>query len=341
MLIGILIVTLAGLAMGSMAWPMKFMRQFQFEHWWFIAMLFGLFILPWSVTLLACPDCFAAYREVDRSVLVFSNIFSLAWGIANVLLGLCFVRIGVALSFAILTGVGVSLGVTIPLIFKGSGQFQGAADMGSPAGLFTLLGVAIMLAGLVIAAVAGFAREKTQARSEHGGSFLSGLIMCIIGGILSCGISFAFVYSQGPIVHAMMQRGAKDIAANCSVWAVGLLAGGLVNVAYPAYLMTRNRSWNILFQSGREIGLAMLVGINFFVAVALMGKGMLLLGALGASVGFGIQQATQILGGQAVGFISGEWKNALAGPRRKMYAAIIVLVCAAAIMAYANTLAKN
>ena len=36
-----------------------------------------------------------------------------------------------------------------------------------------------------------------------------------------------------------------------------------------------------------------------------MGKGMLLLGVLGASVGFGIQQAMQMTGTQLLGFISG------------------------------------
>lgn len=47
--IGILLVALAGLLVGSGAWPMKLMKQFQLEHWWFLAMLTGLIILPWSV----------------------------------------------------------------------------------------------------------------------------------------------------------------------------------------------------------------------------------------------------------------------------------------------------
>ncbi|MGA2068123.1 MAG: hypothetical protein ABSG86_24340 [Thermoguttaceae bacterium] len=36
--------------------------------------------------------------------------------------------------------------------------------------------------------------------------------------------------------------------------------------------------------------LAIVIGINFSLAVTLMGKGMLLLGALGASIGWGIQR---------------------------------------------------
>jgi hypothetical protein len=83
------------------------------------------------------------------------------------------------------------------------------------------------------------------------------------------------------------------------------------------------------------------MGINFSLGVALMGKGMLLLGALGASIGFGVQQAMQMLGGQTVGFASGEWRGITGKPRNQMYLAIAVLITAAAIMAYSNTLTKT
>ena len=93
-------------------------------------------------------------------------------------------------------------------------------------------------------------------------------------------------------------------------------------------------------ESWKEAGLALIIGINSSVAVVLVGKGMLLLGALGASVGWGIQQAMQMTGSQAVGFVSGEWRGVLGTPRRQMYLAIAILIIAAAIMAYGNTLVK-
>ena len=90
----------------------------------------------------------------------------------------------------------------------------------------------------------------------------------------------------------------------------------------------------------KELMLAVIIGLNMAVGVVLMGKGMVMLGALGASVGFGIQQASQMLGGQGVGFISGEWKGVFGKPRYQMYAAIAVLIIAAIIMALGNSLAK-
>ena len=339
-LLGALVVAFAGLIVGSGAWPMKIMRRFQFEHWWFISMLVGLIILPWVVTLAFCPNPFAAYHTVDPSLIVKANLFSLGWGVANILCGLCFVRIGFALTGGILTGLGVSIGVTVPMIVKGSGLFAGAPNLGSAAGRTVLLGVAIMLVGVVLVALAGFGRDRAlKTLKQPSGNFRTGLLMVVLAGVLSVGLSFSFVYSQGPIVKAMKAQGASDIPANFAVWAVALLGGALINVLYPAYLMTKNNSWQVLKESWREVALSILMGFGY-VGVALMGKGMLLLGALGASVGFGIQQAAQMLGNQGVGFISGEWRGVHGTPRMQMYIAILILIVAAIVLAYGNTLAK-
>ncbi len=341
-ILGILAVALAGLIVGGGAWPMKLMKTYQFEHWWFIGMLTGLLVMPWLVTVLFCPGPFSAYASVPVKTLVIANLWSAGWGVANILCGLCFVRIGMALTGAILTGLGVSIGVTLPMIVKGSGLFQGAANISSPAGLTVLAGVGIMLVGVILAACAGFGRDRVlQKQAQQAGSFLGGLVMTIIAGVLSCGMSLAFVYGQGPIVDAMKKHGASDVPATFAVWAVCLLGGSLMNVIYPAYLMTRKRSWGVLAGSRRELLLAAIIGLNLTAGVALMGNGMLMVGALGASVGFGIQQASQMLGGQCVGFASGEWRGVRGLPRVRMCLAIALLIVAAIIMAIGNSLAKT
>jgi L-rhamnose-H+ transport protein len=338
---GVLAVTFAGLIIGSAAWPMKLMKKYQFEHWWFIGSLVGLIVVPWAVTLGFCPKAFAAYATVPARTLRVANLWAAGWGVANILCGLCFVRIGMALTGAILTGLGVSIGVTLPMVVKGSGLFKQAPDLTSPAGLAVMAGVAVMLVGVVFAARAGFGRDRALLKQEQrAGNFLGGLIMTIIAGLLSCGMSLSFVYGQGPIVDAMKERGAGEIPAKFAVWAVGLLGGTLLNVLYPAWLMTRNKSWGVLGQSWKELTLAGVIGLNMAIGLMLMGQGMVMLGALGASVGFGIQQASQMLGSQAVGFVSGEWKGVFGKPRNSMYVAIVVLIIAAVVMAYGNTLAK-
>jgi hypothetical protein len=337
--LGVALVALAGLVIGSGAWPMKLMKRFEFEHWWFVGMLLGLIVIPWTSTLLLCDHALEAYRSVPIWMLVKSNLFALGWGIANVLCGICFVRIGVALTGAITTGLGVSVGVTLPLVMKGSGLFHDAPDITSRAGLTILAGVAIMLIGVGFVTAAGFGRDRALKKTErHSGKFALDLALCVIAGVLSCGLGLAFVYCQGPVVAAMKLRGAGDIPANLAVWSGGILAGALLNVIYPAYLMTRKRSWHVLAQSWRELGLSVIIGIGFPIGIVLMGKGMLLLGALGASVGFGIQQAAQMMGNQGLGFVSGEWRGVHGRPRGQMLIAIVILIAAAVVMAYGNTL---
>jgi L-rhamnose-H+ transport protein len=348
MLLGIIAVSAGGLFMGSGAWPYKLMRKFQFEHWWFIAILVGLFIMPWTITLLGCPKAIAVFRALPAAPLIKANLLSLAWGVANVLCGLCFLRIGMALTGAILAGLGVSVGTILPMVLKGSGLFKDAADLGSRAGLVVVGGVCVMLVGVVLAATAGFGRERALKTTSvelknpppTSGSFRVGLIMAAISGVLSAGMALSFVYSQGPVVEAMKAKGASDLAANCAVWAIGLLAGAFLNIGYAIYLLTRNRSWHVFAQSRKEIGLAIIMGFNSILAIVLMGKGMRLLGAFGASVGFGIQQAMQMTGNQAVGFVSGEWRGVHGKPRRQMYLTIAVLMVAAVIMAFGKKLAQ-
>ena len=236
--LGVTLVTIAGLGTGSIAWPMKIMRRLEFEHYWFVGMLAGLMIVPWSIVLVGCPNAFQAYAQVGWEPLLISNLFASGWGVANVLYGILVVRIGAALTGAILSGLGMTVGITLPMVFKGTGMFSEAPDLMSRAGLVVMAGVAVLLAGVVVSAMAGFGRERelkgtAEPDRRAAGGFTGGLIMVIIAGVASCGIAMAFVYCQGPVVAAMKAHGAGDVAANVAVWAVGLMGGALINVLYP------------------------------------------------------------------------------------------------------------
>ena len=343
-LFGIVVVVLAGLIMGTSPWPLKMMRQFQYEHFAFISMLVALVILPWSITMIFCPQPFAALSKVDGAVLLKANLFAFSWGIAQVLAMLCFMRIGVSLTYGILCSIGAAVGVITPMIVKASGVFSQAPDPLSKPGLIILGGTAVLLAGVVFASLAGAGREKIITAAKpldpaQAGSpakskgFGIGLVMVVVAGVLSVGWGCAFTYSQDAIIQAMKAQGAADFPANIAVWAVALLGAAIPNVLYPALLMTRKKTWGMLATNPREIGLSIVYGILFFAPSALLGKGMLLLGALGASVGWGSVQGTLILGGQILGFASGEWRGVTGKPRQQVYAAIVLLIVAMIIIA--------
>jgi len=338
---GVMLSILAGLATGSCLWPMKVIKRLQFEHYWFAGMI-PFLVLPWLVVAIAIPDPWSAFLEIGWRPLLIANALSIGWGIANILGGLCVVRIGLALTGAIVTGFGVTVAVTVPLVLKGTGLFSNSPDLFSTPGMIVIGAVILMLGGVAFAAVAGFGRERSLqkislTKTMPTGSFLTGLIMAALAGVLSAGPALAFVYGNGPIAAAMKSHGAGSVAADLSVWACGFLGGALVNLLYPACLMTRRHSWNLLAQHPGEALIATLIGSQLIVGFGLQGLGMVALGPLGASVGSGIQQIMQIAGAQSIGFISGEWHGIVGRPLRFMFAAVGMLLLATLVLAYANS----
>ena len=337
---GVVLATLAGLSIGSCLWPIKIIRRLRFEHFWFVGML-PLILLPWLVVLLTIPNPWAGFREVGWRPLLIANTLAIGWGIANILGGRCAVRIGLVLTGAIVTGFGVTVAVVTPMILKGTGLFGDSPDLLSVPGLTVMGAIVLMLCAVVFSAIAGFGRERVLKKTQTSqtgatGSFLGGLIMAIVAGVLSSGPALAFVYGNGPIIAAMKAQGASDVSASFSVWAGGFFAGAILNIAYPAWLITKSRSWSMLYENLGESLLAVVIGTQLIIGFGLQGLGMTALGTLGASIGTGIQQAFQIVGMQVVGFISGEWRGVFGPPRRFILAAVAVLLIAVVIMSLAK-----
>ncbi len=332
---------LAGLCMGSSGWPIKLMRTFAYQQFGFVSSLSWLVII-WGITLAFCPHAIEAYRSVDPGVLLRSNLFSMLWGVANVLFLMCMVRIGFSLTGGILTGLGVSVGVIMPFIFKGSGLFNGAPDLDSPAGYAVMAGVVVMLIGVVLVSKAGYARHAATAGGETTKprpGFGLGLFMAALAGILSAGISFSFVYSQGPIVAAMKAQGAGDIPANIAVWAVGLAAGFLINILYPVWLMTTRHGWGTLWRSPGEIALSFIMAAGMSLAIIFAGPGHDL-----AWRAWGLDRLRRPAGDADArrperGLHLRRMARRSARAVLTMVVAIVLLILAAVIMAYGNSLA--
>jgi L-rhamnose-H+ transport protein len=343
-IIGLIFVTLAGFGTGAAAWPMKIIKDIHFEQYVFFSMLLGIAIYPWSIFLINVPDPILVIKTVGFKPLLISNLLTLAWGVANLLYMICVLRIGAALTGAILSALGMSVGVIVPLILKGSGLFTNAPDLLSKPGILILIGLFVILIGVTLVSVAGFGREKVlqnesgqTKKKQASGNFKQGLLLVILAGVLSCGLGLAFVYGQGPIIEAVKQQGAGEITANFAVWALVCIGGALINVCYAMYWMTKKKTWNLLFIRKDEIIYGALIGLQFIVSIILLGRGMVLLGILGASIGYGIQQSMQVIGNQVVGFVGGEWKGVRGRPRKTMYLALAVILIAVIIFAYSNT----
>jgi hypothetical protein len=181
---------------------------------------------------------------------------------------------------------------------------------------------------------AGFERDKAGLETQ--GSFKAGLLMAIAAGLLQVGLSFAFVYSQGPLMEALKSRGAGESGAIAAVWAVTLPGGALVNVFFPLFLMLRGRNLKSL-SAPKDFCLTLLMSLLFVTCLLCMGNGMRMMGALGASLGFGLYQGFQTLFSQGVGVFSGEWKGVGTRTKALMISAIVLMLAAVSVMALLKT----
>jgi hypothetical protein len=409
--LGFLAVALSGILVGAGNWPYKLMRTYQFEHWMLVSTLIGAVIVPWTVIFWGCPNVVECLGNVPASDLVRSNLFAVVWGTSVVLSCLCYVRIGIGLTIALLVGLAIPVGTLTTLVFKGSGLFQEAPALSSPAGLTILASVLLMIAGVVLAAMAGFGRERQQKKLKmSNGGFAGGLVMMVISGLLVGCMNFAFVYSHDSILgnlspiragdsisvavtadnarpidgvytvdaeravtlphlgrlpleggsawHAARQierryatvEAAKSVRAHVETGSIAaafgacmvpLFGGIVVACGFAIFVLFRNRTWGLFLRGGWDLPLAIIMGVTGAATYFLWGKGTLMLGAVGASIGWGISQATKVVGSVGLAYVSGEWRGVKGTPLVQMRLAVAILIVAALIMAYGKELSNN
>jgi L-rhamnose-H+ transport protein len=115
---GLFLTLLAGLLSGNCMLPMKFARRWQWENLWLVFSVVSLLILPWGLVLLFVGDPRPIYAGVLPGQLLLTLLLGAGWGVAQVLFGLSVARLGLALGYAIIIGLGSLGGTLVPLFFK-------------------------------------------------------------------------------------------------------------------------------------------------------------------------------------------------------------------------------
>ena len=96
-LLGFATVFFSGLICGLAPLPIKFMRRFRYEHWGLLSSFLAFLAIPAVALCSLCPDLPGALADMPARPLIVANLFSFAWGVANVLYLICLVKIGFSL----------------------------------------------------------------------------------------------------------------------------------------------------------------------------------------------------------------------------------------------------
>jgi L-rhamnose-H+ transport protein len=300
--LGIGLSLLGGVLVGNCMLPLKRTRTWPWECSWLIFSVVSLVLVPWAMAWLTLPHWPSLYLSLTVSQMLPSFLFGIGWGIAQVLFGLAVVRLGMALGFALVVGLGTIFGTLIPFFARQE------ASLTSRNSLMLLTGCFLMVVGVGLSGWAGKMREPPAITSK-GKNYGSGLLIAVVSGVLSSMLNLSFTLGQ-PLTQAAVRHGADPSVAVLAVWPVALAGGFLPNVGYTVYLLMRNRTWNKLRTVHPDLFLSTLMGMLWIVAVAIYGLAAHQLGRLGDSAGWAIYQITMVLTASAAGVLSGEWKRA-------------------------------
>jgi L-rhamnose-H+ transport protein len=327
--IGFSLTLLAGLCAGTCMLPMKFARRQPWESVWLIFSIVSLLILPWSLALVEVPHLFGVYSALPASTFVAPLLFGAGWGIAQVLFGLSIARLGMALGYAIIVGLGALLGTLVPLFVRHSEIAT------SSRGVSIFAGVAIMMLGIALAAWSGQKREHTGAATETPPrtSYAAAVALAILCGIMAPMLNYAFAFGDRIALEAVRQEQSSE-TAGYAVWPIALLGGLLPNGGYAVYLLRRNQSWTGLKAKWQpDAWCGVLMGALWMAAFAIYGVSSVYLGPLGTSAGWALFQIFMIMTASCAGIFTAEWRNAPGSARWGIAASLVLLALATALLA--------
>jgi L-rhamnose-H+ transport protein len=334
LLLGFLLVLLAGLLQGTFILPMTLVRKWSWEHTWATFSLLGMIVFNWIITLLFVPNIFAVYAASPPRDLAILALFGLGWGIGAVLFGLGMARLGMALGYPIIMGLIASLGALIPLlVFFPQTLF-------TPRGLVLLAGTAIVIAGIAVCSVAGSRRTPSSTKSNAGPSnaLTVGLVIAVLAGILSClpNVGMAFAKNVTGVAETM---GVSPASSANTVWALLFTLGSVANLAYCVYLMfsknTFRQYWNA--EASRNLALSALMALMWIGSFYLYGAGAARLGRWGLVAGWPLFISISIVTGNIWGLWRGEWQGAPASARRLLNLGLVILIVAVIVVAISNS----
>ena len=327
--IGFALTLLAGLLSGTCMVPMKYARRWPWECVWLVFSIVSLIILPWALALKNVADLLAVYRSLPLMTFGPSLLFGAGWGIAQVLFGLCIARLGMALGYAVIVGLGALFGTLVPLLVK---HRDVAA---SYRGVIVFCGVAVMIVGVALAAWAGRVREKTgtAARQARESGYSTALGLAVLCGILAPMLNYAFAFGDG-IARQAVRMGNSPESAGYAVWPIALLGGFVPNVSYAAVRLSRNRTWKFFRGAwGADAWCGFIMGVLWMGAFAVYGVASVYLGDLGTSVGWALFQIFMIMTANGSGLLTSEWRGAPPSAKYGMAASLLLLASATFLLA--------
>ena len=345
--LGVFFHWLGGLASASFYVPYRRVRHWSWETYWLAGGVFSWLIAPWAVAALRTNDLLGVLRETSAHDLFWPFFFGLLWGVGGLTFGLTMRYLGLSLGMAIVLGLCAAFGTLMPPLF--AGEFMGKV-IGTESGRIILFGVFVCLAGIVVAGMAGIAKERVMTPEQQRAvitefDLRKGIAVAILSGVMSA--CFAYGLAAGdPIRARTLAKGTPMLWQGLPVLVVVLVGGFVTNFVWSIYLSVRNRTGYEYLAA--RIGKAQVPRLNNYLLCAVAGctwymqfffytMGETQMGVYKFS-SWTLHMASIIIFSSLWGLGLHEWQGAGARAMRLLFLSLALLVLSTVIVGYGNYL---
>lgn len=327
----LILVLLASFFQGTFGLGMKYMAPLKWEAWWLVHAFVAMILVPIGWAIIVIPDLFEVIAKTNENTLFMAAIYGFLWGIGGILFGVSVEKTGISITYGIVMGLAASMGSIIPLF-----QIEGAMDQ--PTFPIILLGVALLLVGVAVTAVAGVKRDSLKSADNGAKSAIQlGVLIAVASGVLSAFLNVGFANATPVADVAVEQYGIGKQNASLAAWVVVLIGAFIMNGGYAIFKLVKNNSWSSYkeINSRKAYTWAILSGLFWFAALGVYGQGAALMGKMGPVIGWPILLGLALIISNIWAYRSGEWKNAKK-PFNILLIGLAILILAICILGYAN-----
>lgn len=334
---GIFLIALGSIGAASFYVPFKKVKLWAWESYWISQGVAAWLIAPWLFALIFIPhgELLPILRESPGSAKLMAMFFGILWGFGGLTFGLSIRYLGVALGQSIALGLCAAFGTLIPPIVAGENMFS------SLAGILTVTGVAITVAGIAIIGYAGSLKSREMSEEDKKAAvkefaLKKGILIAVFAGIMSACFNFGFEAGK-PIENVALAHGTNPLFQKNPSLIFILLGGFITNLVYCVFLNVKNKTYKDYLTVPGNIFLnnilfTFLAGFLWFLQFHFFGMGSSKLPAGMAVFGWSILMALNIAISNIWGILLREWKGVSRKTMVVLVTGIIVLILAAFIV---------
>jgi L-rhamnose-H+ transport protein len=311
--------------------PIEKVKKWSWETTWAIAGLFSWILLPIGVSLFLLPDFHGFYASMGAPLLLKVALFGAMWGVGNVSYGLTMRHLGMSLGIGVAIGVTLVVGTLVPPVMHG----QFAMLFTTRSGLLTLAGIVVALIGVAVVSYAGHQKEILLSNEIREFNLGLGLLLAVLCGIFSSGMSFA-IDAARPMEAAALSLGVNKLYAALPSYVIIMGGGAIINLSYCFIRLAAVKRLSLRADFSQPRGmlmsnaaLAATGGIMWYLQFFFYAWGAANIPQHLFFVNWMLHMSIYVLCGGLVGLALGEWAGVGSRPVRLLWAGMLVIIAAA------------